>query len=80
MSKVTAEEESEWYQGFDFPSTDYFDLAALWDPTDSVSLRFGINNLFDEDPPICPCSSGNTVPQSYDALGRYLFAGIRYRL
>jgi outer membrane receptor protein involved in Fe transport len=81
MSKVTPEEESsEWYQGFDLPSTDYFDLAAVWDPTDSVSLRFGINNLFDEDPPICPCSTGNTLPTFYDALGRYLFAGVNFRL
>jgi len=67
-------------RGFDLPSTDYFDLAAVWDPTDSVSLRFGINNLFDEDPPICPCGSGNTVPEAYDALGRYFFAGVNFRL
>jgi outer membrane receptor protein involved in Fe transport len=79
VSKVTADEESEWYYGFDLPSTDYFDLAAVWDPTDSVSLRFGINNLFDKDPPICPCN-GNTVPESYDALGRYIFAGANFRL
>ena len=71
---------NEWFQGFDLPSTDYFDLAAVWDPTDSVSLRLGINNLFDEDPPICPCGSGNTVPEAYDALGRYFFAGVNFRL
>jgi outer membrane receptor protein involved in Fe transport len=70
----------EGFQEFDLPSTDYFDLAALWYPTDSVSLRFGINNLFDEDPPICPCADGNTFPGAYDALGRYVFAGINYRL
>jgi outer membrane receptor protein involved in Fe transport len=77
-SKIISLDED--FQDFDLPSTDYYDLAALWDPTDSVSLRFGINNLFDEDPPFCPCFSGNTWPEAYDALGRYVFAGINYRL
>ena len=77
-SKIIRLEEG--FQDFELPSTDYFDLSALWDPTDSMSLRFGINNLFDEDPPFCPCFSGNTWPEGYDALGRYVFAGINYRL
>jgi outer membrane receptor protein involved in Fe transport len=77
-SKIISLDEHN--QPFDLPSTDYFDLAVSWDPTDSLSLRFGINNLFDEDPPFCPCDDGNSVPGAYDALGRYVFAGINYRL
>ena len=77
-SKVTGDNPE--LVGFALPSTDYFDLAAVWDPTDSVSLRLGINNLSDEDPPIIPYGSGNTFPEAYDALGRYIFAGINLRL
>jgi iron complex outermembrane receptor protein len=76
-SKVTDLDEHS--QRFDLPSTDYFDLAAVWGPTENLTLRMGINNLLDEDPPICPCGSGNTIPESFDALGQYIFAGINFR-
>lgn len=69
--------------GYDLPSTDYFDLSGVWDITDQVTLRFGIKNLFDDDPPLSPVgnsSSGNTIPGVYDALGRYWFAGVNVRL
>jgi iron complex outermembrane receptor protein len=70
-------------------SQDYFDLSAIWGIRDKTSIRFGINNIFDKDPPIagsgagainnCPTGpcSGNTYPQTYDALGRYVFLGAR---
>ena len=67
----------------------YFDLAGSWAVRENVTVRFGVNNLFDNDPPLvgsggtainnCPTGpcSGNTFPQTYDALGRYLFFGVR---
>ena len=43
----------------------------------------GVNNLFDRDPPLtgsqaCPAGpcNGNTWAQVYDAIGRYIFAGV----
>jgi outer membrane receptor protein involved in Fe transport len=58
----------------------YFDLAATWDVRNNVTLRAGVNNVFDKEPPLvgqanCPATfcSGNTFPQVYDALGRYFF-------
>lgn len=66
----------------------YFDLAGTWDATDFLTFRFGINNLFDNDPPLvgsgagsisnCPTGpcNGNTYPQTYDAAGRYVFFGL----
>ncbi|MBQ4812179.1 TonB-dependent receptor [Pseudoalteromonas luteoviolacea] len=62
----------------------YFDLAATWNATDSITLRAGINNLFDVAPPLVPNgpagdANGNTYPGQYDALGRYLFAGATFR-
>ena len=57
----------------------YFDLAAVWDYNKSVSLRAGVNNLFDQAPPLGGPSfsgNGNTFPGLYDFLGRYLFIGL----
>jgi len=63
---------------------DYFDLAATYTLMDAVHLRAGVNNIFDRSPPIvpttagtCPSAScaGNTLPQAYDYLGRYIWAG-----
>jgi outer membrane receptor protein involved in Fe transport len=43
-------------------------------------LRFGVNNVLDESPPISDnvgtTGNGNTYPQTYDALGRWVFMGI----
>ena len=69
--------------GVDLGERHYIDLAAIWDFTDNASLRIGINNLFDREPPIVgqeagPSISGNggTFPGLYDVLGRYLFIGV----
>jgi outer membrane receptor protein involved in Fe transport len=55
----------------------YFDLALTWDATKFLTLRGGINNLFDKRPPIISTaaadavySNGNTYPGIYDPLGR----------
>jgi outer membrane receptor protein involved in Fe transport len=58
-------------------SYDYFDLAAEWDVRDGVSLRAGVNNVFDKGPPIngLAFGNGNTPAGTYDALGRYMFVG-----
>jgi iron complex outermembrane recepter protein len=57
----------------------YFDLFAGWAMTDMANIRLGINNVLDEDPSINASvgvtGNGNTFPQVYDALGRYIFAG-----
>jgi outer membrane receptor protein involved in Fe transport len=56
---------------------DYFDLAAAWAITDQASVTLGINNVLDDNPSVSgsvgTTGNGNTYPQSYDALGRYLF-------
>jgi outer membrane receptor protein involved in Fe transport len=55
----------------------YFDLAASWAVTEKALIRFGINNLLDKDPPLSSAvgttGNGNTFPQTYDALGRWMF-------
>jgi len=61
----------------------YFDLALSARITDKYNFRLGANNILDKEPPIvgaevsnAPFGNGNTYPQVYDALGRYLFAGV----
>ena len=73
------------------PAQSYFDLAFTFRITDHYSFRLGANNLLDREPPLvgtarsgafgggaCPTGScsGNTYPQVYDALGRYIYAGV----
>jgi outer membrane receptor protein involved in Fe transport len=67
------------------PAQNYFDVAALFRVQDDFVLRLGINNIFDREPPLAPSGegafspigsyNGNTYPQWYDPLGRYMFAG-----
>jgi len=61
----------------------YFDLALIARIADRYNFRLGANNILDKQPPIvgtevakAPFGNGNTFPQLYDALGRYVFAGL----
>ncbi|MGS1016326.1 TonB-dependent receptor domain-containing protein [Allosphingosinicella humi] len=65
------------------PSQSYFDLALTFAVGDHYNFRLGANNILDKDPPLvgaqaCPAGicNGNTYSQVYDALGRYIYAGI----
>lgn len=58
----------------------YFDLSARYNVLENTTLRAGVNNILDEDPPLSSVvgtapGNGNTYPQVYDALGRYFFLG-----
>ena len=65
-------------------SRDYLDLVATFSVRDATRFRFGVNNVFDKEPPLVgfsncatgPCN-GNVYPQVYDSLGRYFFVGLQ---
>ena len=65
-------------------SQSYIDLTAAVKLADKVTLRLGVNNVFDRDPPLIgastlpgpPAGNGNTFPQVYDSLGRFIFGQI----
>lgn len=66
-----------------FNAVNYFDLAFTWEVGDHYDFRLGANNVLDKEPPItgsqtCPAGfcNGNTFAQVYDALGRYIYAGV----
>jgi iron complex outermembrane receptor protein len=66
----------------------YIDVSASYSFTDvgvfsGLTGRLGINNIADKDPPLYGAANciavycnGNTFPQLYDTLGRYLFVGL----
>jgi iron complex outermembrane recepter protein len=72
------------------PSQSYFDLTLTARIGDHYNFRLGVNNILDREPPIVGANgtsavinactgtfcSGNTFPNVYDAMGRYIFAGV----
>jgi iron complex outermembrane recepter protein len=76
--------------GLHIKSFNYFDLASTFTIGDHYNFRMGVNNAFDKRPPLvtggsavlggsnlCPAGpcNGNTYPGTWDALGRYFYAG-----
>ena len=74
---------------FGRPSIDaehYFDLTGGYAFSETLSLRAGITNLFDTEPPIVGNNYGvggpnemNTFPAVYDPVGRSFFIGFNSR-
>jgi iron complex outermembrane recepter protein len=56
----------------------YLDLSAAYTINKMFTVRGGVNNITDRDPPLSAqvgagFGNGNTYPQVYDALGRRIF-------
>jgi outer membrane receptor protein involved in Fe transport len=74
---------------FDTGDEQYIDLSATWTTEllgGQTELTAGITNLLDNDPPVNGRFSnvdvfgnGNTIPGTWDALGRYYFIGLNLR-
>jgi outer membrane receptor protein involved in Fe transport len=60
------------------PAMNYLDLSASWVLDKRFSLRGGISNALDRDPPLfagaAPQGNGNTWVGTYDVLGRRIWA------
>lgn len=63
------------------PAYSYIDFSGNYTVTPTMTIRWGINNLFDKDPPILSTAAiggygnGNTYPGTWDSLGRTVFVG-----
>jgi len=74
---------------YDADAQDYFDLAATYDlewGLGATTFNVGVTNVLDEDPPVngrfgnvAVYGNGNTVPGTWDALGRYYFVGLSHQ-
>ena len=65
----------------DTKSNDQFDLFGSWNFNDHLQLRAGIENVFDQDPPIVGAappavSAAGQTDSVYDTLGRRFFLGL----
>jgi iron complex outermembrane recepter protein len=66
----------------DTKANDQFDIFGSWRFSDQLQLRAGIENLFDQDPPIVGAAppsvsaAGQTDSSVYDILGRRFFVGL----
>jgi iron complex outermembrane receptor protein len=65
-------------------SYDIFNFNGGWNISENYSLRFGIDNLFDEDPELTnsnpaggDTNSDQTSPGLYDLLGRRYYVGFK---
>jgi iron complex outermembrane recepter protein len=62
------------------PAYSWLDLAGSWAFRDDMSLRVGVNNVFDKNPPLVTSeitAGGNANTYSvYDQLGRQIFAAV----
>ena len=65
------------------PNYSFFDLHVSY-RYEKATLRVGVNNLLDKDPPVIAggtqgnsiYAESNTYPSVYDTLGRFLFAQV----
>lgn len=75
--------------GFIADAQNYFDLTANytadWFGEETV-INAGVTNILDNDPPVSGLfgnvgtfGNGNTIPSTWDALGRYWFVGLTQR-
>jgi len=66
-------------------STNYFDFSSRYEFREGVTIRAGVNNIFDRSIPVSISSgpgnfgNGNTFPGLFDT-GRFLFAGVNIKL
>nr|WP_315211734.1 TonB-dependent receptor [uncultured Duganella sp.] len=65
----------------------YLDLNVQYPLTKNLSMSLGVNNLLDKDPPIVSTNvtsaagsaNGNTYPQVYDSMGRFIYLNLTAR-
>ena len=91
QDNVTVGGDFNFDPGLKVKAQNYLDVSATYTLWDRVNLRAGVNNLTDNDPPLitggsavrsgsnlCPAGpcNGNTYPGTWDALGRYIYAGV----
>ena len=74
-----------WEQDFDVPSTSYFDLTFAYEfdagYLDGLTLRAGVTNVLDEQPPIFPYApEANTDPSAFDVIGRRYWVSLNYAI
>jgi len=65
------------------PAMNYMDVSLAWQIRPQLTIRAGVNNILDQDPPLIENSIvGGANPNSYptyDLLGRHIFLSLSAR-
>ncbi len=85
LSGVSSEASTPVLPQFSHVSSfSYFDLTAAWHFDERTTIRAGVTNAFDKDPPFVggtaadtTSNGGNTFPGAYDTLGRTFLLGVK---
>ena len=91
--RYTGSQRYDYAFGPAFGAFVYHDLSVRYQLTDNVAPYIGVNNLFNKQPPIVTqeyqqtgagtavgVTGTNTVPDVYDAIGRFIFFGVKITL
>ena len=75
IGEVDDDDDETVYFTETISGTNYFDLVAAYSFTDNYRVSVGVDNLFDENPPILGDNQeqANTYPATYDVFGRTYF-------
>ncbi len=76
---VVVQGPSESFPGNRVPPIVYHAIAATWRQGPAV-VTFGINNLFDKDPPFWNDGTVNTNEFTYDTVGRFFYLSFKLKL
>jgi len=87
VEPLTEQAEGPFLPAFrHIPSYSYFDLGMSYQAPWNATVSLSLNNVFDKKPPVVgqgiaatEQNSGNTFPQWYDVLGRYVNFGVSFR-
>jgi outer membrane receptor protein involved in Fe transport len=66
------------------PAIDYHRFTGRWSPTETIDLMLGVDNVFDESPPLYADDTqagqqANTEPSTFDIYGRRYFANATFK-
>jgi len=59
----------------------WFDFSASYTFRNGIKLTLGVNNIFDEEPPLMPGFADHrpiNLYANYDPLGRYIFSSVQF--
>jgi outer membrane receptor protein involved in Fe transport len=73
LSKVTNSDST----AADTDASLAFDLFSNWHISEDIKINAGINNLFNQDPPVVDGVNGTTEASTYDIFGRRLYVGLQ---
>ncbi|MDA9724258.1 TonB-dependent receptor [Gammaproteobacteria bacterium] len=86
MRYIDGVDDSNTQNPIDFSSYYYLDMNFSIDLANDINFSFGINNIFDKNPPLNGKSinyvpgNANTYPSYYDPLGRFVYLNISKRI